>query len=49
LLIDPTARDELLEQRPVEIAGNAVIDILYGGQVAQIGYFSREAGRLSLR
>jgi hypothetical protein len=35
--VDPIAGDETLEQRPVEIAGNPVVDILDGGLVAELG------------
>jgi hypothetical protein len=35
--VDPIAGDKALEQRPVEIADNAVVDILDGGLVPQLG------------
>jgi hypothetical protein len=35
--VDPIAGDEALEQRPVEIAGDAVVDILDGGLMPQLG------------
>jgi len=47
--IDPAALGELVEQRTVEAASDAVVDIFDGGLMAQLGILQRACRRLSLR